>query len=855
MATTHSGRAFVSMEDTTELEKLTLEEPSHTAAFSFPPYRRRPLRSRTYHTLIQILSHCITTEFPRPHAQGDSVGVESNQVTEENGPINHDKVKSTDVLAPSPSYKELENALAQETDIGKNKEFLGCQDGGVDNKQRTVQESDGMNSGMNGEQEAAQTINISVADILVDDNRTADCAVQIEKEQEDMNSILDFRMDDFGPTGQLKLDEEFSICDLSEVLDSCYGMDMVVESSKEGEDIKENSPDLVKSVPKESEHQLQVKEMELEKLISNLGSVDSFCGVSGDEDIEEGEISGEAGVTDDLLNALSEDLISLGDKTTALVHTSEDIVDKEKSTCKDEKGGRWRNDVSDSSIVNIVDIVNSDGDCKMAGIRSTATEMQGIHAQNVFCDSYMETRRFGPTSPCLESLPPSDKVLQENATEKQISDASMEDVDVNKKKRKKGPLTKERRAKKKRKERIKRAENNRKLGIKRLKLQPVLKPKTVTFCRHYLQGRCHEGEKCKFSHDTVPLTKSKPCSYFARQSCMKGDDCPFDHQLSKYPCDNHTLKGFCSRGSDCLFSHEIPAKQSCSMTSSASKPELKSEQHTRPKEEGSFMISKVTQPSTKLTSQVNNSNSSNNADSYGMFNKKVDAKFSSGGNAPDKRAEQLVEPLRTARQTPKGVSFLSHGGLSPSDTSKQKQDGSSPKAGDLSNEAHKVPVSINKLKEVSVVAAPKRPRGINFLSFTQSSLDDTSHKTFSNLFSSDYNEKEKSILGDFAEQRQTHSLSFDNGQISQNATENVQNTAAKLQGTIQMPSLSFGGSWDQSAAEKNAHMPSSLKTSPFSNTPSSVQKAVQSTLSFAAKFESNIKLNHSSSVGKLVVPK
>ena len=38
----------------------------------------------------------------------------------------------------------------------------------------------------------------------------------------------------------------------------------------------------------------------------------------------------------------------------------------------------------------------------------------------------------------------------------------------------------------------KRAEKNRQLGVKRLKLQTVLKPKPVTYCRHYLKGRCYE---------------------------------------------------------------------------------------------------------------------------------------------------------------------------------------------------------------------------------------------------------------------------------------------------------------------------------------------------------------------------
>ncbi|GAB4837974.1 hypothetical protein Ancab_027502 [Ancistrocladus abbreviatus] len=133
-------------------------------------------------------------------------------------------------------------------------------------------------------------------------------------------------------------------------------------------------------------------------------------------------------------------------------------------------------------------------------------------------------------------------------------------------KRKRRPLSEERKAKKKQKERKKRAEKNRKLGVKRLKIQPILKPKTVTHCRHYLKGRCHEGEKCKFSHDVIPLTKSKPCCHFARQTCMKGDDCPFDHQLSKYPCNNYATKGSCIRGDSCMFSHKIAVNEASKST-------------------------------------------------------------------------------------------------------------------------------------------------------------------------------------------------------------------------------------------------------------------------------------------------
>ncbi|KAL5736501.1 hypothetical protein ACOSP7_030971 [Xanthoceras sorbifolium] len=149
------------------------------------------------------------------------------------------------------------------------------------------------------------------------------------------------------------------------------------------------------------------------------------------------------------------------------------------------------------------------------------------------------------------------EILEQNATGMPgIASKEKLDSGVGNKKRR-GTPSKEKKAKKKQKERQKKAEKNRQLGVKRLKLRPVVKPKAVAYCRHYLMGRCHEGDKWKYSHDTVPLTKSKPCCHFTRNSCMKGDDCPFDHQLSKYPCNNFVTNGFCNRGNNCMFSHKV----------------------------------------------------------------------------------------------------------------------------------------------------------------------------------------------------------------------------------------------------------------------------------------------------------
>ncbi|XP_057736558.1 zinc finger CCCH domain-containing protein 65 isoform X1 [Arachis stenosperma] len=167
-------------------------------------------------------------------------------------------------------------------------------------------------------------------------------------------------------------------------------------------------------------------------------------------------------------------------------------------------------------------------------------------------------------------------ILEEDSDQDHGNPAASEMVDVSCKK-KRGPGSVEKKAKKKRKERKKRAKKNKQLGVKRLKLSLVQqKPKTISYCRHFLVGRCYEGDKCHFSHDTVPSTKSKPCSFFARHSCMKGDDCPFDHQLSKYPCVNFVSGGFCVRGDACLFSHQSPAKEDFAPASSVHNPGMKS---------------------------------------------------------------------------------------------------------------------------------------------------------------------------------------------------------------------------------------------------------------------------------------
>lgn len=124
------------------------------------------------------------------------------------------------------------------------------------------------------------------------------------------------------------------------------------------------------------------------------------------------------------------------------------------------------------------------------------------------------------------------------------------------KKAKRGPLTAERKAKRKLAKRKKQALKDKEAGVKRLKLAPVTKSKPVILCKFYMKGRCAQGSQCSFSHDAVPATKSEICKYHVNQCCLKGDECPFSHDLSAFPCKFYHTRGYCLERDMCRFSHK-----------------------------------------------------------------------------------------------------------------------------------------------------------------------------------------------------------------------------------------------------------------------------------------------------------
>ncbi|KMS96838.1 hypothetical protein BVRB_8g199150 isoform B [Beta vulgaris subsp. vulgaris] len=265
--------------------------------------------------------------------------------------------------------------------------------------------------------------------------------------------------------------------------------------------------------------------------------------------------------------------------------------------------------------------------------------------------------------------------------------------------KKRGSSSETKKEKKKRQKRKKRAEMNKKLGVKRLKLKPLVKPKVISDCRHYLKGRCQEGENCKFSHDVIPLTKSKPCCHFARQACMKGDDCPYDHQLSSYPCNSYVAAGFCSRGDSCLFSHKIPSGTAADV----SKCEPTLEQHK--------------------------------SDSKQQCN--ANASLPSEIAALKSLKEDLTKQTNQQAKAPKGLSFLSSGKSSLKDAGKHEEAYLSQKSGGAAGTSSQPNIAtrtaVNLVKTLMDTPASDTSQGLEFPSSDSNSVGSLENKKQANL--------------------------------------------------------------------------------------------------------------------------
>uniref|UniRef100_A0A803MRP2 C3H1-type domain-containing protein n=1 Tax=Chenopodium quinoa TaxID=63459 RepID=A0A803MRP2_CHEQI len=368
-----------------------------------------------------------------------------------------------------------------------------------------------------------------------------------------------------------------------------------------------------------------------------------------------------------------------------------------------------------------------------------------------------------------------------------------------------------------------------------------------------------EGEKCKFSHDVIPLTKSQPCCHFARQACMKGDDCPFDHQLSNYPCNSYVSTNFCSRGDSCSFSHKIPTKKVAETAAG------------------------VSHFGSTIRDQLDKSDSKQQLD--------ANASFSSGVATPKNLKENIATQASLPGKAPKGLSFLSSGKSSLKDSGKLKEIDLSQKSGSATGTSSRPNIAttaVNVVKDLIDTPASDTPQGKGFISFVRHSAGssgdkkqanpsqhrdnsrfysfgksenvNSSHKSDDPSATSDQLNKEMSskVLS-VCGMPEANPVPMSPKQISVPSSGGFPNCAGKSQATLpnnghlgsQMRESESAKGSEKAVQPKLWGSPASSGQSPImigvKNTPGTAQRALLSTLSFAAKYGSGIKMTSASS--------
>ncbi|XP_049838671.1 uncharacterized protein LOC126284080 isoform X3 [Schistocerca gregaria] len=72
-------------------------------------------------------------------------------------------------------------------------------------------------------------------------------------------------------------------------------------------------------------------------------------------------------------------------------------------------------------------------------------------------------------------------------------------------------------------------------------------------CMFFMQGKCHKGEDCPYSHDALPARKNELCKFYLMDCCAKKDKCLYLHE--SFPCKFFHTGLKCYSGARCKFSH------------------------------------------------------------------------------------------------------------------------------------------------------------------------------------------------------------------------------------------------------------------------------------------------------------
>lgn len=95
---------------------------------------------------------------------------------------------------------------------------------------------------------------------------------------------------------------------------------------------------------------------------------------------------------------------------------------------------------------------------------------------------------------------------------------------------------------------------NNKNDRRRQNAHPMQDPDGV--CLYYMQGKCHKGDDCIYSHDAQPPRKMELCKFYLMDCCAKRDKCLYMH--ADFPCKYYHTGLPCIYKDECKFAHGKP---------------------------------------------------------------------------------------------------------------------------------------------------------------------------------------------------------------------------------------------------------------------------------------------------------
>lgn len=75
-------------------------------------------------------------------------------------------------------------------------------------------------------------------------------------------------------------------------------------------------------------------------------------------------------------------------------------------------------------------------------------------------------------------------------------------------------------------------------------------------CLYFMQGKCHKGDDCIYSHDAHPPRKMELCKFYLMDCCAKRDKCLYMH--ADFPCKYYHTGLPCIYKDECKFAHGKP---------------------------------------------------------------------------------------------------------------------------------------------------------------------------------------------------------------------------------------------------------------------------------------------------------